>query len=399
MQPKLKVLSLFAGIGGIDLGLEATGGFETIAFCEKEPYAQRVLKKHWPDVPIFDDVRKLKGEDIGTADVICGGFPCQPFSTAGKRDGTKDDRHLWPEMLRLIEEIKPTWVIGENVAGFTSMVEQSRDLGVESRTCIRYEDGFDYEAVSVRQDELLLHNVCEDLSQIGYEVQPFLIPAVSLDAPHRRDRVWIVAHTSGNRKQRSESRVLRKQGRKPASARGENLRQQDGSDDSIVSQPTSQALSDSNGSRCTTRAERPGRETRTDACRRSAGPVMAHSDSMREQQQGRSQCEKREWPCDCCQEPAPLAHPECLGRRQMEQPISSGAKSKGATNPTEHSSFTRGRARWSPEPDVGRVAHGVPHRVDRLRGLGNAVVPGIPEEIGHAILTVEASLQDASIDT
>jgi len=324
----------------------------------------------------------LKGEDIGTADVICGGFPCQPFSTAGKRDGTKDDRHLWPEMLRLVEEIKPTWVIGENVAGFTSMVEQSRNLGVESRTCIRYEDGFDYEAVSVRQDELLLHNVCEDLSQIGYEVQPFIIPALAIDAAHRRDRLWLIAHSDSSR----------------SAARAERSRRKTGANSSRCSKGPIVAYT--NGQRCG--------ETRQHRCDQSSQWTSGRSQDLadcpgigcNERQCGSEPEENCEsWlRSEAGASGSTLAHPECLGRRQMEQPISSGTKSKGATNQTQHGSFTRGRARWSPEPDVGRVAHGIPNLVDRLRGLGNAVVPGIPEEIGHAILTVEASLQDASID-
>src|SRR3990167_7230120 len=113
----LRVLDLFSGIGGFSLGLERTGGFRTIAFCEIEPYCRAVLKKHWPDVPCFTDVRTLTACDVGAVDLICGGYPCQPFSEAGKRLGAQDDRHLWPEYLRLIQELRPTWVIGENVAG------------------------------------------------------------------------------------------------------------------------------------------------------------------------------------------------------------------------------------------------------------------------------------------
>jgi DNA (cytosine-5)-methyltransferase 1 len=159
---KLRVLSLFAGIGGFDLGLERTGGFETVAFCEREDFPRRVLRKHWPHVPCFPDVRTLKGSDIdGSVDVICGGYPCQPFSTAGKRQGADDDRHLWPEFARLVDELRPAWVIGENVAGHISM-------------------GLD--------------DVLADLEAKGYACQSFVIPACAVGASHRRDRVWIVAN-------------------------------------------------------------------------------------------------------------------------------------------------------------------------------------------------------------
>lgn len=159
----LKVLDLFSGIGGFSLGLERTGGFETVAFCEIEPFPRRVLAKHWPEVPIFQDVRKLTGADIGPVDVICGGYPCQPFSTAGKRQGAADDRHLWPEFMRLVAELRPAWVIGENVAGHISM-------------------GLD--------------DVLADLEAEGYACRTFVIPACAVGASHRRDRVWTLAHSA-----------------------------------------------------------------------------------------------------------------------------------------------------------------------------------------------------------
>jgi DNA (cytosine-5)-methyltransferase 1 len=168
---KLKVLDLFSGIGGFSLGLERTGGFETVAFCEIEPFPRKVLAKHWPGVPIYEDVRKLKGADIGAVDVICGGYPCQPFSAAGKRQGKDDDRHLWPEFMRLVAELRPAWVIGENVAGHISM-------------------GLD--------------DVLADLEAEGYACRTFVIPACAVGASHRRDRVWTVANSNGFGRERGE---------------------------------------------------------------------------------------------------------------------------------------------------------------------------------------------------
>lgn len=161
----MKFLDLFSGIGGFSLGLEAAG-METAAFCEYDDKARKVLKKNWPGVPIFEDVRTLNkelldGEGIKDIRLICGGYPCQPFSLAGKRGGAADDRHLWPEMFRLVQELRPDWVIGENVAGHITM-------GIDQ--------------------------VLTDLENEGYTARPFIIPACAVDAPHRRDRVWIVAH-------------------------------------------------------------------------------------------------------------------------------------------------------------------------------------------------------------
>lgn len=162
----LKVLDLFAGIGGFSLGLERTGGFETVAFCEIDKKAQAVLRKHWPDVPIFEDVKELNGEQLRATgirpDVITGGFPCQDISLAGRGAGLTGERSgLWWQFHRLIEEIKPSWVIIENVSAL-----RSRGL-----------------------DEVLW-----SLSEIGYDAEWHCIPASAVGAPHQRDRIWIVAY-------------------------------------------------------------------------------------------------------------------------------------------------------------------------------------------------------------
>ena len=133
----------------------------TTAFCEIDPFCRKILKQHWPNVPIFDDIRTLSGDDVGPVDLICGGYPCQPFSVAGKQRGKADNRHLWPEYYRLIQEIKPRWIIGENVAGHI---------------------------------KLGLDDVLFDLEREGYTWESFVIPACAVNAPHRRDRVWIVAN-------------------------------------------------------------------------------------------------------------------------------------------------------------------------------------------------------------
>ena len=161
----MKVLDLFSGIGGFSLGLERAG-MQTIAFCENDPFCQKVLQKNWPNIPIHNDIRELDGNEFrGKIDLICGGFPCQPFSVAGKRKGTEDNRDLWPEMFRIIQQAKPTWIIGENVANFTSMAFRRTKVDLESE---------------------------------GYIVQPFIIPACAVNAPHRRDRLWIVGYAKCN---------------------------------------------------------------------------------------------------------------------------------------------------------------------------------------------------------
>ncbi|MDX9689746.1 MAG: DNA cytosine methyltransferase [Alphaproteobacteria bacterium] len=291
----MNVLDLFSGIGGFSLGLEAAG-MRTVAFCEIEPYCRAVLRGHWPDVPIHEDVRTLDGARYrGAVELICGGYPCQPFSMAGRRRGEEDERHLWPQMYRLVREIRPRWVVAENVAGHISL-------------------GFDEVAASLEAE--------------GFTVWPFIIPACAVGAPHRRDRIWIIAHVKHN-------------GSSLANTRRSGLHERWG----------------------TPHAEREMPEPR-----RMGGDGLSVGIGA---------------------EAETLADPECqrLSRqRKYEQSRCATPHGQGKATRPEHG---RVGEQWSIEPDVGRVAYGVSNRVERLRALGNAVVPQIPYLIGRAILQHE----------
>jgi len=269
----MRVLDLFSGIGGFSLGLERAG-MTTAAFCEIDPKARLVLQKHWPDVPIFEDVTTLTAADMkGKIDVICGGFPCQDISLAGKGAGLAGDRSgLWFQFHRLIKEIRPPWVIIENVSAL-----RSRGLDV----------------------------ILGGLAALGYDAEWHCIPASAVGAPHRRDRVWVVAYPKI-----------------------------DGRDGALFASQW-QAVSGSVES----------------------GANVA--DGQRQRLEGHTR--------------------HGVG----------GAGWKESDGPVSTSSIFHGTnfaGQWDVEPDVGRVANGVPKRVDRLKQLGNAVVPQIPEVIGRAIM-------------
>lgn len=285
----MKILDLFSGIGGFSLGLERAG-MQTVAFCEVDPVCRQVLKKHWPDVPIFEDVKTLSAKDIhDTIDVICGGFPCQDISFAGKGAGLAGERSgLWYEYHRLIEEIYPRYVIIENVAAL-----RSRGL-----------------------DEVL-----RCLSALGYDAEWHCIPARAVGAPHQRDRVWVVAYPNNARGGASKNDI-----------------------DSIGSKIVQEWQNE------------------------SFSGVSGCSQAMANAEQQRSQGRLHWWTNQ--ERQSELGY---LGRcRAMDgQPIENW---------------------WAVEPAVGRVANGVSGRTHRLKQLGNAVVPQIPELIGRAILDYENTL-------
>ena len=289
----LRHLDLFSGLGGFSLGLEATGGFETVAFCDIEKFSRKVLKKHWPDVKQYKDIKELtyeqiKEDTLAPIDIITGGYPCQPFSVAGSQRGEKDKRHLWPDMFRLVKECKPTWVIGENVSGHIK-------LGLDT--------------------------VLQDLESEGYTVRAFSISASSVGANHQRERVWIIAY--------SNMENTRQHGRRIEST---------WNTESIGSGTSEETQWSTNSNQINGSSE-------------GATLVGESSDTNSQRLQGR--------------------RPEQQLRKDETE------------RPTSWDGW------WEFEPDVGRVANGIPRRVDRLKGLGNSLVPAIPFIIGQSILEEE----------
>lgn len=310
----MRVLDLFSGIGGFSLGLERAG-METVAFCEISPKCRHLLATHWPDVPCFDDVTALTGEQIGPVDVICGGFPCQDISFAGKGAGLAGERSgLWRHYARLIGELRPAYVIVENVAALLG-----RGLG----------------------------DVLGDLAALGYDAWWDCIPAAAVGAPHRRDRLWLVAYPGSFQHQ----------------GFGDALRW-------AVASELSRALADASMWRGESEQPNGDHQRQGPSERQERSGVRASGRGS-----GRHRAEGVAVDRGTASRLAdPLPHANDQGReRSQERDLRRG------------SAGTAGDW-WSAEPDVGRMAHGVPARVDRLHGLGNAVVPQILEIIGRAIM-------------
>jgi DNA (cytosine-5)-methyltransferase 1 len=267
----MNFISLFTGIGGLDLGLERAG-MECVAQVEVDDYCRKVLSKHWPDVPKFKDVYDVGKHNLPAADLICGGFPCQPHSLAGSRKAGTDDRDLWPEFARIIRECRPQWVLAENVPGLLSS-ETGRFFG----------------------------RILGDLAASGYAVEWQSLPAAAFGAPHIRERVFFIAHHEGGGERQLSVFAWRSQ--------------QIGIDFNRICE------------------------------------IIPNSNGNRQQMQWKS--------------------------------IATQAKGTWFLPHFEHSN------QWETEPTVGRVADGFPGRVDRLKGLGNAVVPQVAEFVGWCIMQAE----------
>jgi DNA (cytosine-5)-methyltransferase 1 len=297
-------LDLFSGIGGFALAAR-WNAMQTVGFCERQPYAQAVLRKHWPDVPIANDIHEMKGNEYGTIDLITGGFPCQPYSVAGQRRGNNDDRALWPEMLRVIREARPRWVLGENVPGIVT---------------------------------LALDGVLADLENEGYACEALCIPACGINARHRRERVWIVGHSQDNRMERER-------------AGGEQIASNDA--EKKVSLRSGEIVAHAEGDESVQRKPRELAETEGGWEGIIAATGFSCKDVCNSAGEGLP-----DWAGGTVGQPSPITELERSSGREIER-------------------------------DFRGVAHGLSRRVDRIKGLGNAIVPQVAAEIMRCMMWVE----------
>ncbi|WPV67556.1 DNA cytosine methyltransferase [Chitinophaga sp. LS1] len=194
---KMKHGSIFSGVGGFDLAASYLN-WENVFQIEIDSFCQEVLRRRFPSSVRYCDIRRVNAKKYyGAIDVISGGWPCQPFSAAGKRRGSSDNRYLWPQMLRIINEVRPTWVVGENVVGITSMVQSSLSTSLADQASLWEED-----KTYTVEEEFIIETICKDFERMGYSVQPIIIPACAVGAWHRRDRIWFLAYSDRFRYER-----------------------------------------------------------------------------------------------------------------------------------------------------------------------------------------------------
>jgi DNA (cytosine-5)-methyltransferase 1 len=334
----LKVLDLFSGIGGFSLALESTGHFETIAFVEKDEFCQKVLAKNFKGIPIEGDIRNVKGNRY-QADVITGGFPCQPFSVAGKRKGTDDDRYLWDETIRVIRECKPKWFIGENVEGIINI-----------------------------QDGMVLRQVQNDLEEEGFEVRCLIIPASSKGAWHQRKRVWILANSNSG---------VRGRGRAVEQGRAKQI-----------------------WGFCAAKEEQPECDIRSEAV--GCNAVLRKEDVSNTQRKGLERYSQYSSTISR-QKQRIQSRPTNSTRQSTNKNVSNtkherfsqGMQSKTTSNGNRQRESEGKETWWQTQSRVCGVPNGVSYELDknrakRVKALGNSIVPQIVYEIGKAIILAES---------
>jgi DNA (cytosine-5)-methyltransferase 1 len=377
---KLKLLDLFSGIGGFSLGLESTGYFQTIAFVEKDKFCRQVLQKNFNNIPIEEDIRNVRGSNYA-ADVITGGFPCQPFSVAGKRKGTADDRYLWDETIRVVAECKPRWFIGENVEGLINI-----------------------------NNGMVLRQVQTDLEEQGFQVQCIVIPASGIGAWHQRKRIWIVAYSDSNRysnkirgsstkeerisqEHRQDHNTTRKSSRAssvwetnnqhvPNTDTGFGIRENQeiqtrGNTITNGSEDVSNSNSWLRGGRGTELQSRDDREWRF---------------YSKEEKQTRDDVRSKVIGCnDIPRKDVPNSN----GERPQGYGVQSNNLQKGnKTTINSNNSIEEQQTWWQTQSEFCGVPNGVSYELDkdrssRIKALGNSIVPQIARQIGLSIMKGE----------
>jgi len=322
----MRHVDLCSGIGGFALGFEWAGLSEPQLFCDIEPWCRKILQQHWPNVPVASDVKELASDPerfVPDCDILTAGYPCQPFSFAGQRKGEEDDRHIWPYILKIVASKRPTWCVFENVYGHIS-------LGLDT--------------------------VLSDLEREGYATRTFVVPACGVNAPHKRNRVWIVAHTDNPRQ---------------SSGEGEPRTSQEGNNTGWVrpnvSDTDSIGLQEHGHSKPTVTVSEGSSDDPNTIGSRLSGNHRGRSEQFTQ---------------DTRQD---VSNPKSLRVQGLWASWEQEPHAHEGQEVSVCDSQGRGQTIWDAEPNVGRVANGIPKRVDRIKGLGNAIVPQIAQRIAWTI--------------
>ncbi|BAQ88726.1 putative DNA methylase [uncultured Mediterranean phage uvMED] len=359
----LKLLDLFSGIGGFSLGMEATKRIKTIGFVEKDKFCQKVLNKNFKNIPIEEDIRNVKGQRY-TADIVSGGFPCQPFSVAGKRRGTDDDRYLWDETLRVVAETKPKWFVGENVEGI----------------------------VNISNGEVL-QQIQKDLEKEGFQVQCLIIPASGIGAWHQRKRVWIIgcnlsnSNNSGFKNRNKQYRGKQTQGEK-----------------GINSSSRSNIISNTN-SRLSIR-ENEEIQTKGNTINSSSKDV-SNTKKLRNGGRSSEECRNQQWEFQPKEQKRSEVWSKVERRssqniqytnnkRLQKSYLSKKSNEKSRIISKGCNDNTKFKTWWQTQSELCGVPNGISYELDkgrsnRIKALGNSIVPQIAYEIGKAIVDAEDS--------
>jgi DNA (cytosine-5)-methyltransferase 1 len=374
----LKLLDLFSGIGGFSLGMEATNRIKTIAFVEKDKFCQKVLNKNFKNIPIEEDIRNVKGSNY-TADIVSGGFPCQPFSVAGKRKGKDDDRYLWDETIRVVAETKPKWFVGENVEGI---------INISNGT--------------------VLQQIQQDLEKEGFQVQCLVIPASGVGAWHQRKRVWIIGcNVSNSNSNRNTNEIERSNGEKEKVQR--EHRQKDSSTWKFI-RTNSNDVPNTNSGNVEAGCKRQRRICQESEGERSSSnaanirQTLSNSKSMRYGGGSGKECGNKGWNFQQSKQKGSEIRSKTQGCSSQTLSNTNSKGLQGCSLPTELEREQRQvitkrdtekqQTWWEAQSSLCGVPDGISYELDkdrtnRIKALGNSIVPLIAYEIGKAIISAE----------
>ncbi len=369
----MKLGSLFSGGGLGDFGFMAAG-FDIRWQVEIDDYCQKILDLRYPESKKFTDIKTLKGEDLEPVDIITGGFPCQPFSVAGKQKGKDDNRYLWPEMLRVIKECRPRWVVGENVPGITSVFQYDVSSCMEGKEYYSQKEAEScIEGVRERTGENSLYVVMDDLEKIGYDVLPIIFPSHALGAWHKRDRLWLICHAKHVGQPSSKDTRGIETGSGSSKTKQEQASEPSGSSEQYA------PLADTSrtGRRSGEKSSIEGQETSY------RSEVMANSSNTGIE----GMCERKKSTIK------DVPNSKCFVQSGQGEYGQSFNQEKNCNRETNRviNDCQEWRRYWQFEPAVGRVANGITDRVHRLKMLGNGQVPACTYVIGQMIMDIETT--------